>query len=43
MQELKTSIAEKEYIKKDVEKRKQAVGTRREKRQNSFHINLKYV
>lgn len=42
MQELKTSIAEKEYI-KDGEKRKQAVGARREKRHNSFYINLKNV
>lgn len=43
MQELKTSIAEKEQIKKDGEKRKQAIGTRREKRRNGSYINLKEV
>lgn len=40
---IKNKYAEKEYIKKDGEKRKQAINTRREKRHNSFYINLKDV
>lgn len=40
---IKNKYAEKEYIKKDGEKRKQAIDTRREKRHNSFYINLKDV